>query len=51
MPVTARRPGLVADLLGSVRGTVSTTGALTGATAYDAWGSPETTQGHGKVVF
>jgi RHS repeat-associated protein len=36
---------LVADLLGSVRGTVSLAGALTATTAYDAWGNPETTGG------
>ena len=31
---------LVTDALGSVRGTVSSTGALTGTTSYDAWGNP-----------
>jgi trimeric autotransporter adhesin len=36
---------LVADSLGSVRGTVSGAGALTATTAYDAWGNPETTGG------
>jgi RHS repeat-associated protein len=36
---------LVADLLGSTRGTVSSTGALTATTAYDAWGNPETSAG------
>ncbi len=36
---------LVADLLGSVRGTVSSAGALTASTNYDAWGNPETTGG------
>jgi RHS repeat-associated protein len=36
---------LVADLLGSVRGTVNSSGALTGTTAYDAWGNPLTTGG------
>jgi RHS repeat-associated protein len=36
---------LVGDLLGSVRGTVSSAGALTATTAYDAWGNPETTGG------
>jgi RHS repeat-associated protein len=36
---------LVTDLLGSVRGAVSSTGALTGTTAYDAWGNPETAGG------
>ena len=36
---------LVTDSLGSVRGTVSTTGALTATTSYDAWGNPETTGG------
>ncbi len=36
---------LVADSLGSVRGTVSSAGALTGTTGYDAWGNPQTTGG------
>jgi RHS repeat-associated protein len=36
---------LVADLLGSIRGTVSSAGALTATTAYDAWGNPGTTGG------
>jgi YD repeat-containing protein len=36
---------LVADLLDSVRGTVSPAGALTATTAYDGWGNPETTGG------
>jgi RHS repeat-associated protein len=36
---------LVTDLLGSVRGIVSSTGALTATTAYDAWGNPETAGG------
>jgi RHS repeat-associated protein len=36
---------LVADSLGSVRGVVSSTGALTATTGYDAWGNPETTGG------
>jgi RHS repeat-associated protein len=36
---------LVADSLGSVRGTVSASGTLTGSTAYDAWGNPQTTGG------
>jgi RHS repeat-associated protein len=36
---------LVADLLGSVRGTVSPAGALTATTAYDAWGNPATAGG------
>jgi len=31
---------LTADSLGSVRGTVSTSGALTGTASYDAWGKP-----------
>jgi len=31
---------LVADRLGSVRGTVSSSGALTASTSYDAWGNP-----------
>jgi RHS repeat-associated protein len=36
---------LVADSLGSVRGTVSASGSLTGTTSYDAWGNSETTGG------
>jgi YD repeat-containing protein len=36
---------LVADSLGSVRGTVNSTGALTATTSYDAWGNPETPGG------
>jgi RHS repeat-associated protein len=36
---------LLADALGSVRGTVDATGALTASTAYDAWGNPETPSG------
>jgi RHS repeat-associated protein len=36
---------LVGDSLGSVRGTVSSSGALTGTTSYDAWGNPQTTGG------
>ncbi len=31
---------LVSDLLGSVRGIVSSAGALTASTSYDAWGNP-----------
>jgi trimeric autotransporter adhesin len=36
---------LVTDRLGSVRGTVNSSGALTGTTSYDAWGNPETAGG------
>lgn len=36
---------LITDALGSVRGTVSSTGTLTGTTTYDAWGNPQTTGG------
>lgn len=36
---------LISDELGSVRGAVSSTGALTTTTAYDAWGNPETAGG------
>jgi RHS repeat-associated protein len=36
---------LVTDSLGSVRGTVSNSGALTGTTSYNAWGNPATTGG------
>jgi RHS repeat-associated protein len=33
------------DLLGSVRGIVGSSGALTATTSYDAWGNPQTTGG------
>ena len=36
---------LNADSLGSVRGIISTTGALTAATSYDAWGNPQAAGG------
>lgn len=36
---------LVTDSLGSVRGTVSSSGSLTGTTNYDAWGNPESAGG------
>ena len=36
---------LVADALGSVRGTVNSAGSLTATTAYDAWGNPSTSSG------
>ncbi|HVB45892.1 MAG TPA: RHS repeat-associated core domain-containing protein [Streptosporangiaceae bacterium] len=36
---------LVTDSLGSVRGTVNSSGTLTGTTSYDAWGNPQTTGG------
>jgi RHS repeat-associated protein len=36
---------LVPDLIGSIRGTVNSSGNLTGTTSYDAWGNPETTGG------
>ena len=36
---------LIADMLGSVRGIVSSSGSLTGTTTYDAWGNPETAGG------
>jgi RHS repeat-associated protein len=36
---------LTVDMLGSVRGVVSTAGALTATTAYDAWGNPQTSGG------
>jgi RHS repeat-associated protein len=32
---------LSTDALGSVRGTVNSSGTLTGSTSYDAWGNPE----------
>jgi len=36
---------LLSDALGSVRGVIDSTGALTTTTNYDAWGNPETTGG------
>jgi RHS repeat-associated protein len=36
---------LVSDLLGSVRGTVNSSGSPTGIASYDAWGNPETAGG------
>jgi RHS repeat-associated protein len=36
---------LVTDALGSVRGTVNSSGTLTGTTSYDAWGNPLSTGG------
>jgi RHS repeat-associated protein len=36
---------LVTDSLGSVRGTVNSSGSLTGTTSYDAWGNPEVSGG------
>ncbi len=36
---------LITDSLGSVRGTVNSSGTLTGTTSYDAWGNPLTTGG------
>jgi RHS repeat-associated protein len=36
---------LVADLLGSVRGVVSSSGSLSATTSYDAWGNPQTSGG------
>ncbi len=36
---------LSTDSLGSVRGTISSSGTLTGSTSYDAWGNPETPGG------
>jgi RHS repeat-associated protein len=36
---------LITDALGSVRGTINSSGSLTGTAAYDAWGNPETTGG------
>jgi RHS repeat-associated protein len=41
---------LVADALGSVRGAVSASGALTGTTSYDAWGNPTTSGGLAAVT-
>jgi hypothetical protein len=36
---------LATDRLGSVRATVSSAGAVTGTTSYDAWGNPATAGG------
>jgi RHS repeat-associated protein len=36
---------LISDVSGSVRGTVSSTGALTATTSYDAWGNSQTPGG------
>jgi len=36
---------LSTDTLGSVRGTINSSGTLTGTTSYDAWGNPATTGG------
>lgn len=36
---------LVSDLIGSIRGTVNSSGSVTGTTSYDAWGNPETSGG------
>jgi RHS repeat-associated protein len=36
---------LVTDAIGSVRGIVSSSGALTATTSYDAWGNPQTAGG------
>ncbi len=36
---------LVADSLGSVRGTVNSSGSLTATTSYDAWGNPASSGG------
>jgi trimeric autotransporter adhesin len=36
---------LIKDSLGSVRGTVNSSGGLTATTSYDAWGTPETSGG------
>jgi RHS repeat-associated protein len=40
---------LVSDVLGSVRGIVSSSGGFTASTAYDAWGNPQT--GGGLVSY
>jgi hypothetical protein len=37
---------LSADRIGSVRGTVSSAGALTASTNYGAWGNPESAGGY-----
>ncbi len=41
---------LVSDQLGSVRGVVSSAGALTATTSYDAWGNPQATGGLTSVT-
>jgi RHS repeat-associated protein len=41
---------LMADSLGSVRGTVGSSGTLTATTSYDAWGNPQTTGGLTSVT-
>lgn len=43
--VTGTVTYLLGDALGSVRGTISSSGTLTGATSYDAWGNPATAGG------
>jgi RHS repeat-associated protein len=43
--VTGAVTYLVADSLGSVRGTVTAAGGLTGTTSYDTWGNPDTSGG------
>jgi RHS repeat-associated protein len=42
---TGTRTYLITDSLGSVRGTVSSSGTLTGTTNFDAWGNPLTAGG------
>jgi RHS repeat-associated protein len=41
---------LVTDALGSVRGAVNSSGALTATTSYDAWGNPQTAGGLSAVT-
>jgi RHS repeat-associated protein len=41
---------LMSDALGSVRGTVNSSGSLTASTSYDAWGNPETVGGLTSVT-
>jgi RHS repeat-associated protein len=36
---------LITDYLGSVRGIINSSGAVSGTTSYDAWGNPETSNG------
>jgi RHS repeat-associated protein/uncharacterized repeat protein (TIGR02059 family) len=42
---------LLADRLGSVRGTINASGSLTNSTSYDAWGNPQTSGGLTNTPF
>jgi RHS repeat-associated protein len=41
---------LVTDSLGSVRGTVNSSGSLTATSSYDAWGNPESSSGTAAIT-